>query len=346
MKALVLEGVKKLILRDVPRPPCADDGIVIKVMANGVCRSDWHKWMGHYHRRNDPIILGHEFCGVVEEVGSRIARFKPGDRVVVPVAGSDGTCDYCKSGHSNLCDSYLVPGIAYNGGFAEYVAVPVADRNAEFLPDNISYAEASSLGCRFISSYHALTDRARVQLGDWVAVFGCGGVGLAAVNIANAMGANVIGVDINQGNLDYAKQLGAKVVINSEKMDPVAEIKRLTNGGADISMDALGHQITCLQGINSLKKGGCHVQVGITSNTREGDVPMPITDMVHKEISFYGSLGIPIYEMKKLLGLVAQGVITPGKTLAGEISLEEVVPIFERMEKESITGSYVVTKFN
>lgn len=186
MKALVLEGVEKFVLRNVPKPVCDKKGILIKVMANGICRSDWHKWHGHYSQKY-PMILGHEFCGVVEEVGDEVTRFHPGDRVIVPVSGSDGTCEWCKAGHANLCDSYLVPGIAYSGGFAEYVAVPFADWNVEPLPDAINFSEGAALGCRFITAYHALLDIGQVRIGERVAIFGCGGVGLSAVNIARQM---------------------------------------------------------------------------------------------------------------------------------------------------------------
>lgn len=345
MKALVLEGVEKFVLRDVPKPVCDKKGILIKVMANGICRSDWHKWHGHYSQKY-PMILGHEFCGVVEEVGDEVTRFRPGDRVIVPVSGSDGTCEWCKAGHANLCDSYLVPGIAYSGGFAEYVAVPFADWNVEHLPDAINFSEGAALGCRFITAYHALLDIGQVRIGERVAIFGCGGVGLSAVNIARQMGAFVIGVDINPGNLRLAEEMGADHVINSLETDPVAEIKRITGGhGADVSVDSLGNKATCLGALNSLGKRGRLVQIGITQNGPEGDIPIPINDVVHGEKSINGSLGMPVHEFKHMLDVVASGRLTPGKMLSGEVCLSDVVPIFEKMNVNGVTGTYVVTDF-
>lgn len=345
MKALVLEGVDKLVLRDVPKPVCERDGILIRVKANGICRSDWHKWHGHYSQKY-PMILGHEMCGVVEEAGEDVERFQVGDRVIIPVSGSDGTCDWCKAGRTNLCESYLVPGIAYSGGFAEYVAVPRADWNAEKLPDVISFSEGAALGCRFITAYHALLDVGNVRIGDWVAVFGCGGVGLSAVNIAHQMGAFVIGVDINPGNLKIAQEMGADHIIDSREMDAVEEILRLTGRqGVDVAVDSLGNKVTCLGGFHSLRKGGRLVQIGITKDGPEGDVPIPVNALVHGEKSIHGSLGMPIHEFKRMLAVVASRKLTPGKMLSGEVCLSEVVPIFERMDTNDVVGTYVVTDF-
>ena len=345
MKALVLEGVEKFVLRDVPKPVCGEDGILVKIKANGICRSDWHKWHGHYSQKY-PMILGHEFCGVVEEAGPKAGAFKPGDRVIIPVSGVDGSCDWCKSGHGNLCESYLVPGIAYSGGFAEYVAVPNAHWNASILPDNISFSVGAALGCRFITAYHGLYDIGNVRIGDWVAVFGCGGVGLSCVNIAHQMGAFVIGVDINPGNLELASDMGADVLINSKEVDPVEAIMRHTGGkGVEVAVDSLGNKATCLEAFNSLSKRGKLVQIGITKNGPEGDIPIPINNLVHGEKSICGSLGMPIHEFGKMLSVVASGRLTPGKMLSGEVCLSDVVPIFEKMDTNSVVGTYVVTDF-
>lgn len=344
MKALVLEGVEQLVLRDVPKPTCPRDGALIKVMANGICRSDWHKWHGHYGKI--PMILGHEFCGVVEEVGESVTRFKVGDRVIVPVSGGDSSCDWCKAGRSNLCDSYLVPGIAYSGGFAEYVAVPVADWNVEHLPDNISFSEGASLGCRFITAYHGVMDVGAVKMGEWVAVFGCGGVGLSCVHIAREMGAFVVGVDINPGNLKLAKEMGADYVINSEEIDPVEKIMEITKGrGVQVSVDSLGNRATLLGGLNSLAKAGRHVQIGVTKLGPDGDVPIPVNFVVNGERSIKGSLSMPIHQFKSMLDVVAAGRLKPGKMLTGEVALSDVVSVFRRMDTNSVTGTYVVTDF-
>jgi D-arabinose 1-dehydrogenase-like Zn-dependent alcohol dehydrogenase len=342
MKALVLEGVKQLTLKEVEDPTPAEDGVVIKVMANGVCRSDHHFWeIG----RGAPKILGHEFCGIVEEVGSRVTRFKKGDRVVVPFSGSEGTCSYCLSGSPHLCDSSVHAGFNYQGGYAEYVAVPYGDRNVIHLPDEISFTDAASLGCRFITAFHGIVDRAQVSPGEWLAVYGCGGIGLSAVNIASTMGANVIGIDINDKNLELAKQMGAVYTINSKNNNPVEAVHEITKGGAHVSLDALGITQTCVDAIRSLKKGGRHLQIGITSSKEGGIIPIPVNEMILKEISFITSFGMPSYRFDAMLPLVANGKLTPGKMVTREVSLSDVNGIFEDMDSFKNTGTFVVTKF-
>ncbi|WP_308645031.1 zinc-binding dehydrogenase [Paenibacillus sp. EPM92] len=342
MKALVLEGAKNLILRQVEDPKPAEDGVLLKVMANGVCRSDHHFWESGLVPVN---ILGHEFSGVVEEVGSKVTRFKKGDRVTVPFSGSEGSCPHCVSGHSHLCDSLLMPGLTYQGGYAEYVAVPVADRNMIHLPEEISFAEASALGCRFITAFHGIVDRVQVLPGEWVVVYGCGGVGLSAVNIASAMGANVIGVDINDANLDLAKQMGAAYTVNSRTTDPIAAVNEMTQGGADVSVDALGLSQTAVSAIRSLRKRGRHLQIGMTSKQDAGAIAIPVDEMILKELSFITSFGMPAHRYHAVLPLVSNGKLTPGKMVTREVSLSEVNGIFEEMSSFTNTGTYVVTKF-
>lgn len=343
MKALVLEGPQKVTLKEVEDPRPNEDGVLIKVMANGVCRSDHHFWeTGQTFVK----ILGHEFCGIVEEVGSRVTRFKKGDRVVVPFTGSEGTCPHCLNGNSHLCDSSIMPGITYPGGYAEYVAVPFGERNVIHLPEEISFADAAALGCRFNTAFHGIVDRAQVGPGEWVVVYGCGGVGLSAINIASTMGANVIGVDINEANLELAKQMGAAHVINSKNSDPVEAVLEITKGGAHVSLDALGIAQTCVNAIRSLRKSGRHLQIGMMSSKDGAGISVPINDMIVKEISFITSFGMPAYRFNSLLPLVINGKLTPGKMVTREVSLSEVNGIFEDMSSFKTTGTFVVTKFD
>lgn len=344
MKALVIEGIKNAIVQEVADPTIDENGVIVKVKANGVCRSDWHYWAGDI-----PItqkILGHEFTGVVEEVGKNVKNYKKGDRVIVPFSGSDGTCPYCLQGHSNLCHSSFIPGSTYNGGYAEYVGVPLGDRNIIPLADEISFLDGAALGCRLMTAFHGVVDRAKVEPGEWVVVYGCGGVGLNAINIAASIGATVIGVDINPKNLELAKQMGAHVLINSKEVDPVHAVKEITGGGANVSIDALGIADTCLNGINSLAKRGRHLQVGVTTKVEGGKIALPIDQMVMQEIQFIGTLGMPNHRFDSLLPLVLQGKITPGKMVTAEISLSEVTKIFEEMSNFNTSGTYIVTEFD
>lgn len=344
MKALVLDGVQKLAVREVPDPTPAPDGVVLKVKANGVCRSDWHIWKGDIAVQY-PLIMGHELVGVVEEVGRNVTRFKKGDRVIVPFSMGDGTCEQCRSGNSHLCDSSTMPGVTYDGGYGEYVAVPAADANLIPLPEELEFAQAAALGCRFMTAFHGIVDRARVQAGEWVVVYGCGGVGLSAINIATALGAQCIAVDVNSGNLELAKKMGAIHTVDAREADPVEAVLQITKGGAHVSVDALGSKVTCLNGINSLRKRGRHLQIGITKQGPEGDVPLPVTAMIMKEIEFITTLGMQAHRYGAMLPLVVQGRLSPQVMVNREISLSEVQGIFEDMTRNANTGTFVVTKF-
>jgi D-arabinose 1-dehydrogenase-like Zn-dependent alcohol dehydrogenase len=344
MKALVMDGIQQLAVCEVPTPRPLDNGAVVRVKANGICRSDWHVWAGDFPV-NFPAIIGHELSGVVEETTPGITNFKKGDRVVVPFSGSEGTCEYCRSGNSHLCDSYLYPGTAYSGGYAEYVSVPIADRNMVHIPDEVSFVDAAALGCRFMTAFHGLVDRVQVRPGEWVVVYGCGGGGLSMINIASAMAANVIGVDINPANLELARQMGAHFMVNSRETNPVEAVMEITKGGADVSVDALGIPETCVNGIRSLRKGGRHLQAGVTTKSEAGFISVPIDEMVMREIQFLGTLGMQSHRYSAMLPLVAQGRLTPGKMVNREVSLSEVGQIFEDMTRFANPGIFVVTRF-
>lgn len=344
MKALVIEDVQKAVVKEVPVPEIDKEGILIKTMANGVCRSDWHVWIGD-QGIVQPII-GHEFCGIVEEVGSEVKNFKRGDRVIVPFSGSDGVCPHCLAGNTHLCDSFIVPGTAYQGGYGEYVAVPKGDRNVILMPDNLSFTDAASLGCRFMTAYHGIIDRVHVLPGEKAVVYGCGGIGLSAIHIASSLGAYVIRVDINDNNLALAKKLGADYTINSTNTDPVEAVMEITKGGADVSVDALGITQTCVNGINSLRKGGRHLQVGGTTKKEGGFISIPIDEMVIAEKSFITTLGMPASRFDSLLSQVALGKLQPGKMVNREIKLSEVEGIFQGMTNFATTGTFIVTDYS
>ncbi len=345
MKALVLEGVQKLAIRDVPTPEPGALGVLISVKANGVCRSDWHAWTGDI-KREYPMIIGHEMVGVVEETMPGVTRFKKGDRVIVPFSGSDGTCPHCQRGSAHLCDNPLIPGRNYSGGYAEYVAVPLADRNLVPLPEEISFSEGAALGCRFMTSFHALVDRAEIQAGEWVVVYGCGGIGLSAINIAAALGCRVIGVDVNPANLELARAMGASHVVDSRNTHPVEAVMDITRGGANVAIDALGIADTCVNGILSLAKSGRHVQIGLTTKKEAGYIRLPVDIMVYRELKMMGSIGMSPHRFSSMVPLIVEGKLSPGKMVTREIALSEVESVFEDMTRAANTGTFVVTRFN
>ncbi|MGP4012786.1 alcohol dehydrogenase catalytic domain-containing protein, partial [Streptomyces sp. 4N124] len=199
MRAVMFEryGQPAEVRNDAPDPTPAPHGVLVRVEATGLCRSDWHGWQGHDEDITLPHVPGHELAGVVEAVGDRVTAWRPGDRVTVPFVCACGTCASCAAGDQQVCERQTQPGFTHWGSFAEYVALDHADVNLVAVPDGMSFATAASLGCRFATAFRAVVQQGRVAAGEWVAVHGCGGVGLSAVMIAAASGARVIAVDVS-----------------------------------------------------------------------------------------------------------------------------------------------------
>jgi len=350
MRAAVFEATKKpLVVKDVPDPQCALNGAIVQVEANGVCRSDWHAWSGDWTwmglAAQPGAILGHEFCGVVQEVGKEVRNFKKGDRVVVPFSQGDGTCEYCRNGSSNVCLTPLLPGFSYPGGFGRLVGVPFADLNLVNLPNNIDFVEAASMGCRFMTSFHGIVDRAQVKAGEWVAVFGCGGIGLAAINVAAACGANVIGVDLDSAKLELARGVGAAHVINAKKTDPVQAVVDITKGGAHVAVDALGIATTCRNAIMSLRKQGRHLQIGLTTSAEKGEVALPIDRMVTMELQVIASLGMQASHYPSMLQMVEAKKVSPKAMVTGTCDLNGINKVFEEMNTFQNVGVTVCNQY-
>jgi D-arabinose 1-dehydrogenase-like Zn-dependent alcohol dehydrogenase len=350
MKAAVMEGIRQpLVVRDVPDPTPPPNGVVLRVEANGICRSDWHLWMGDWSwfglQVSLPHVLGHEFCGVIEEVGREVTRWRAGERVLVPFSMGDGTCEWCRSGHQNVCDSTLTPGVVSWGGYARRAAVPFADVNLVALPESVGFVDAASMGCRYMTSFHAVVDQARVTAGEWVAVHGCGGVGLSAVQIATALGANVIAVDVSDEKLAIAKEVGAVATVNAAKADAAASVLDLTRGGAHVSIDALGIAATCCSSVNSLRKRGRHVQIGLTTAAEKGEVALPIDLIVLKEATIIGSLGMQAPRFPAMLQMVETGKLRPGKLVQRTIPLEEAGDVLASMDRFATVGVTVIDRY-
>ncbi len=302
-------------LVEVDEPVCADDGVVIEVRATGVCRSDWHAWQGH-----DPVALpqipGHEFAGVVVAVGSDVTSCTIGDRVTVPFVCGCGRCAWCLAGDGQICPDQEQPGFTMPGSFAQLVAIPAADFNVVHLPDDIDFVAAASLGCRFATAYRAITVHGRVQSGDWVAVHGCGGVGLSAVMIAAALGARVIAVDRSHAALARARELGAEVTLDADD-DPAGRIRAVTGDGAAVSLDAVGSPPAAVASIWSLRPRGRHVQIGLLLGD-DADVALPMGRIIANELEIYGSHGMAARDYAGMLHLVASGALRPDR-LVGEV---------------------------
>lgn len=346
MKAVVYESFSttpKIMNVDDPTPE--NHGVVIKVEATGVCRSDWHGWMGHDPDIVLPHVPGHEFAGIIEAVGKDVKRFKVGDRVTVPFVSGCGACPECHGGNHQVCGNQTQPGFTHWGSFAEYVSIHHADVNLVTLPETIDFTTAASLGCRFVTSFRAVVDQGKVSAGQWVAVHGCGGVGLSAIMIANSIGANVIAVDVTDDKLALAKALGAYATINATSVADVAEaIKDITRGGAHVSIDALGHPTTCINSIKSLKKLGKHVQVGLLL-ADQATPPIPMNLVIAHELEIIGSHGMQAFRYDAMLAMIKSGKLSPDKLLGRTISLEESIAALTNMDKINPPGVTVVTRF-
>ena len=308
-----------LEIKDIPVPTATNDGVVIKVEATGLCRSDWHAWMGHDSDIVLPHVPGHEFAGVISEIGKAVTKFKVGDRVTVPFVCGCGKCQYCTRGDAQVCPMQTQPGFTGFGSFAEYVAINNADFNLVTIPENVSFATAAALGCRFATSYRGLIKRAKVKSGETVAIFGCGGVGLSAIMIAKAQGANVYAIDINDDALEIATSLGAQT-INSKNTDPVTYLQNL--GGAHVAVDALGSEATAGASVLSLARGGRHLQLGLLL-TPSGLTAMPMARIIAWELDLLGSHGMAAVDYPEMLALVASGVLNPSLLVKREVNLQD-----------------------
>jgi alcohol dehydrogenase len=302
--------------------------------------------MGHDPDIRLPHVPGHELAGVVEAVGNHVKNWQVGDRVTVPFVGGCGRCPQCMSGNHQVCDKQFQPGFTHWGCFAEYVEIQRADINLVRLPDAMGFETAASLGCRFITSFRAVVDQGQVRGGQWVAVHGCGGVGLSAIMIATALGARVIAIDIGKDQLVLAKQLGAVAAINAAEVDDVIEaVRDITRGGAHVSIDALGSQQTCFNSIANLRKRGKHIQVGLMTGDHQ-HARVPMDRVLSNELEIIGSHGMQAFRYPEMMDMIAQGKLQPEKLLGETISLQESLGALTGMDRFNRVGVTVINRFD
>ena len=323
---------------DIPIPVVTDNGVVIKVEATGLCRSDWHAWMGHDSDIVLPHVPGHEFAGIISAIGNAVTKFKVGDRATVPFVCGCGKCRYCLRGDAQVCPTQTQPGFTGFGSFAEYVAIDNADFNLITIPNEVSFATAAALGCRFATAYRGLIKRAHLKSGEKVAIYGCGGVGLSAIMIAKAQGATVYAIDINDGALEVAAALGAQT-INSKEIDPVAFLQNL--GGVDVAVDALGSQATANASVLSLSRRGRHLQLGLLL-TDSGLTAMPMARAIAWELDLLGSHGMAARDYPEMLALVASGVLNPSLLVKREVGLAEGAIALAELNNQAMGGITII----
>ena len=346
MRAVVYRAFSTLPeIEQVADPVPPDDGVVLEVMASGVCLSDWHGWQGHDPDIVLPHVPGHELAGVVHAVGEGVTRWHPGDRVTLPFVSGCGRCPQCASGNQQVCDYQFQPGFTHWGSFAEFVAIHYADENLVRLPDDMDFATAASLGCRFATSYRAVVDQGRVAEGEWVAIHGCGGVGLSAIMIASALGAHVLAVDISDEKLEFAQALGAVATVNANSIPDVpGAVRALTNGGAHLSLDAIGNADVCFNAIDGLRKQGRHIQVGLMTGGHQAPrIPMP--KVIANELEIRGSHGMQAHRYDTMLAMITAGELAPEKLIGRTIALEESIGALTSMDAFDTIGVTIIDRF-
>lgn len=346
MRAAVYDQFRGSIdVRHVADPEPSPIGVVLRLRACGICRSDWHGWMGNDPDISLPHVPGHELAGEIAAVGSEIGNFKVDDRVTLPFVCGCGECEQCLKGDQQVCDRQFQPGFTAWGGFAEYVAIEYADANLVRLPDEIDFVTAASLGCRFATSFRAVVDQGKIESGQWISVHGCGGVGLSAIMIAAAFGARVIAVDISNDKLEFARSIGAETVINSTYGDTSEVILDITEGGAHVSIDALGHPDILFDSISSLRKRGRHIQVGIMESGQHSP-PVPLDKVIARELEILGSHGMQAHRYPQMIEMIADGRLQPQKLIGKTVSLEEVLLELTAMNDFQRTGVTVINSFS
>ncbi|KQW47493.1 alcohol dehydrogenase [Nocardioides sp. Root1257] len=342
MRAVVIDAVRaEPEVREVPSPSAPAGGVVVRVMATGLCRSDWHAWAGHDDDIVFPHVPGHELAGVVVEVGARVSRWRVGDRVTVPFVCGCGRCQWCLAGDAQVCPDQQQPGFTHWGSFAEEVVLHAADTNLVALPSCVDYATAAALGCRFATAYRALAGRARVQAGEWVTVVGAGGVGLSAVMIARALGGRVVAVDRNPEALAVATRLGAEHVVLADGADVPDVVAGLTDGGSHVALDAVGSEQTCADAVLSLRRRGRHVQVGLLPPV-DGHPRVPMARVIGWELDLLGSHGMAAVDYPAMLELIEQGALRPDLLVERSIDLDEAARLLPAFDRATLAGITVV----
>jgi propanol-preferring alcohol dehydrogenase len=328
MKAAVFYGAHQpLTLEEIPTPVPRPGEILVKVAGCGVCHTDLH-YLDHDVPtfKKPPMVLGHEVSGTVAALGSGVKQFKEGDRVLLPAVYGCGQCRMCRAGRENICESMVMFGNHVDGGYAEYLVAPA--RDALPLPEGIPLVEGAIIADATTTPYHAVVNRGRVQPGDRVVVFGCGGIGLNVVQIAAAMNGHVIAVDIDDSKLKMARQLGAMAVLNPKGVERVdKELRKLTGGGADVAFEAIGNPLTQEQAFASVRTGGRVVLVGYS----EKPMTLETGRVMFRELEVIGSLGCRPVDYPRVFELVLQGKIRVSELVTARFPLDQINTALDKL---------------
>lgn len=347
MKAALMTAFDgPLPVTDLPEPDCPRDGAVVAVRACGVCRSDHHAWKGADPDVHLPHVMGHEFAGEVVETGPECRAFAVGDRVTAPFILGCGACPDCRGGEPTICDHQQVIGFTIPGAFAERIAIPRADFNLVPLPENVGCTAAAGMGCRVTTAFRAVVDRGRLQPGEWLAVHGCGGVGLSAVMIGAALGAQVLAIDVVPDALALARDFGATATLDASGGNVGDAVREITGGGAHVSVEALGLTATFANSLAGLRKLGRHVQIGMPVGANASP-PLPLLDLVYaRQLSLLGTRGIGPARFAALFEMIAAGRLDPGRLVTKTIALSEADTALREMDCFHGSGVTVIDRMN
>ena len=346
MRAAVLTRFRApLEIADWPEPDCPADGVVLSVLACGVCRSDWHSWTGADPDVVLPQVPGHEYCGVVEQAGPHVRLWRRGERVIAPFILACGHCPACAAGEQTTCPAQVVPGFTHPGAFAERISVPRADTNLAALPKTMEPALAAALGCRVTTAWHALTGRAGLRPGEWLAVFGTGGVGLSAMLLARAIGARTVMVDVVEEKLAHARAHGADATVNAAQTEPVTAVREITGGGAHVAVEALGIAETTANALKSLRKLGRMVQVGMPAG-QHAQMMLPMDAVYSGQLALYGTRGMPAWRYPGLFSLIETGRFDLSPLVGRRVALSAAGAELAAFDRPAPPGVAVITDFS
>ena len=330
MKAAVFYGPNQpLKIEEVPPPEPGPGQLLIKTAACGVCHTDLH-YIDHGVPtfKKPPLILGHEPSGTVAALGANVSSFKEGDKVLLPAVLTCGQCAFCRTGRENICLSMVMFGNNIDGAYAEYVLAPAKD--TFHLPNEIPLQEGSIIADAISTPFHAIKNRAEVKPGDSVVVLGCGGVGINLVQVAAAVGGFVIAVDISSEKLNWARKLGADVTINPKEDEQWTKtVRKLTGGGADIAIEAIGNPSTIETAFASLRAGGRLVVLGYTHK----DISLNAGKIMYREMEIVGSLGCRPVDYPKLIELCRMGKIKVKDLVTSRFTLDQINDAFDVLRK-------------
>jgi len=340
MKAIrLIEPLRPLELREVPVPKVGAHDVLVRVKAAGICHSDAHYRAGRSPVHPLPLTLGHELAGVVEQLGVEVSQFRAGDRVCVHYLATCGVCAHCQRGNEQFCVSGQMIGKHRDGGYAEFIVMPA--RSVFALPEEIPFEQGSILMCSSATSLHAL-NKARLRPGESVAVFGAGGLGISAIQLAKAFGATVVfAIDIKPAKLSRAKNLGA-IPVDASKVNPVEELRRLTNGrGVEVALELIGLPITMRQAVSCLAIQGRAALAGITEKSFE---LWPYQELLGKEAEIVGVSDHLAQELPQLLEWARRGVLDLSDAITRTVSLDasDVNAVLDELEQFEVDGRIVI----